>query len=210
MKPFIKCFLNIMCQMLVLPLVIICKLEEIVFSKDAETLFHVCTHLVALLPGLPGVFLRRGFYSLTLDKCSTHCHIGFGSIFSHRFTTVEKHVYIGNYSIIGSAVLSERCLIGSRVSILSGKALHVLDEDGLWTPYSPERLVQIKIAKNVWIGEGAIVASDVGEGSMVGAGAVVTTNVSPNVIVAGNPARFVKKLENGEHQTSNNIKCHQT
>ena len=58
-----------------------------------------------------------------------------------------KHVYIGSYSIIGSAELGDHCLIGSRVSILSGKALHVLGEDGMWTPYSAERLSQVKLAK---------------------------------------------------------------
>ena len=161
--------------------------------------FHICTHILAILPGLPGAFLRRAFYSLTLDKCSQHCHIGFGSIFSHRFTTVEKYVYIGSYSIIGSAHLGEHCLIGIwRVSILSGKALHVLDEDGMWTPYSAERLTKVNLAKNVWIGEGAIIVADIGEGSMVGAGSVVTTNIKPHIIVTGNPARFVKNLENSK------------
>ena len=195
MKQSIKHLLNLLCQLLVLPLVILCKLEEMIFSRNSETIFHICTHIVAMLPGLPGVFLRRGFYSMTLDECSSHCHIGFGSIFSHRFTKVGDHVYIGSYSIIGSAELGEHCLIGSRVSILSGKALHVMGEDGMWTPYSEKRLTQVKLSKNVWIGEGAIIVADVGEGSMVGAGAVVTTNIKSHVIVTGNPARFVSKLD---------------
>ena len=198
MKQPIKFLFNLLSQLLVLPLVIPCKLEEIIFSKNVEVVFHICTHILAILPGLPGAFLRRAFYSLTLDKCSQHCHIGFGSIFSHRFTTVEKYVYIGSYSIIGSAHLGEHCLIGSRVSILSGKALHVLDEEGTWTPYSAERLTKVKLAKNVWIGEGAIIIADVGEGCMVGAGSVVTTNVKSHIIVTGNPARFVKNIENNE------------
>jgi virginiamycin A acetyltransferase len=198
MRHVIKSLLNLLSLILVLPLIIVCKLEEIIFSKNAELIFHTCTHILAIFPGLPGVFLRRAFYSQTLDECSQHCHIGFGSIFSHRSTTVEKHVYIGSYSIIGSSHLGEHCLIGSRVSILSGKELHVLGDDGMWTPYSAERLNQIKLAKNVWVGEGAIIAADIGEGSIVGAGSVITTNVKPRIIVTGNPARFVKNLENNE------------
>jgi acetyltransferase-like isoleucine patch superfamily enzyme len=198
MKQTIKYLLNLLSQLVVLPLVILCKLEEIIFSKNAELIFQMCSHIMAVLPGLPGAFLRRAFYSLTLDECSSHCHIGFGSIFSHRSTTVEKHVYIGSYAIIGSAHLGEHCLIGSRVSILSGKALHVLGDDGMWTPYSAERLSQVKLARNVWIGEAAVIAADVGEGSMVGAGSVITTNVKPHIIVTGNPARFVKNLETNE------------
>ena len=94
--------------------------------------------------------------------------------------------------------MGEHCLIGSKVSILSGKALHVLGDDGMWTPYSAERLSQVKLKKNVWVGEGAIIAADVGEGSMVGAGSVITTNVKPHIIVTGNPARFVSKIDVNE------------
>lgn len=184
------------------PLVVPCKLEEWLVSRHAETVFHICTHIMALLPGLPGVFLRRAFYAMTLEKCSGHCHIGFGSLFTHRDTTVEDYVYIGNYSMVGSAHLGEHCLIGSRVSILGGKALHVLDDEGMWTPFSPENLQKVKLVKNVWVGEGAIIMADVGEGSMVGAGAVITSNVRSHIIVAGNPARFVRKLkDDGDEKT---------
>ncbi|MDX2441254.1 MAG: acyltransferase [Desulfobacterales bacterium] len=198
MKQTIKFLLNFLSLILVLPLITLCKLEALIFSKNAELFFHTCAHILAILPGLPGAFLRRAFYSLTLDECSSHCYIGFGSIFSHRSTTVEKHVYIGSYSIIGSAHLGEHCLIGSRVSILSGKALHVLGDDGMWTPYSAERLSQVKLERNVWIGEGAIIIADVGEGSMVGAGSVITTDIKSHIIVTGNPARFVKNLDINE------------
>jgi virginiamycin A acetyltransferase len=195
MKQLIKITLNRLCQFIILPLAIPCKLEEWFFSRHTETVFHTCTHLVALLPGLPGVFLRRAFYSLTLESCSLDSHIGFGTLFTHRSVTVKEHVYIGNYSMIGSAYLGEHCLIGSRVSILSGKTQHVLDENGMWTPFSPEKMTRVSLPRNVWVGEGAIIMADVGEGSMVGAGAVSTSNVRSYIIVTGNPARFVRKLQ---------------
>jgi virginiamycin A acetyltransferase len=198
MKQLIKKTINILCQITVLPLALPCKLEEWFLSRHSETVFHICTNLVALLPGLPGVFLRRAFYSMTLENCSINCHIGFGSLFSHRNATVEKHVYLGNYSMVGAAHLGEYCLIGSRVSILSGKALHVRDDNGMWTPFSPERMNKVTLARNVWVGEGAIIMADVGEGTLVGAGAVITSNVRSHVIVAGNPARFVRKLQDDE------------
>lgn len=198
MKTVIKAFLNRLSQLLMLPFVILCKLEEVLSANKVTVIFNTCTHLLALLPGLPGVFLRRGFYSLTLDECSLNCYIGFGTIFSQKDTTVKKHVYIGSYAIIGSSFLGEYSLIGSRASILSGTALHELGEDGKWTPFSADQLVKISIEKNVWIGEGAIVAADIGEGAMVAAGAVTTSKIKPHVMVAGNPARFVKKLDNQE------------
>ena len=52
------------------------------------------------------------------------------------------------------------------------------------------------LGKNVWLGYRSIVGKGVsiGENSIVGAGSVVTQNVPSNVIVAGNPAKIVKKI----------------
>ncbi len=198
MKAAIKFTLNLISQILILPFATICKLEAVMLPGHSEVLFNICAHIMAVLPGLPGSFLRRAFYTLTLENCSSHCHIGFGSIFSHRSATIEQHVYIGNYALIGSVNIGEYSLIGSRVSILNGEALHERDESGRWTPFSADRLSKVTIAKNVWIGEGAMIMANIGEGSMIGAGSVVTSSIKPHILVAGNPARFVKKLDQTE------------
>jgi len=195
MRKIAKISLNLFSQILVIPFVLLSWLEERLFQKDSELLFNLCSQIMAILPGVPGAFLRRAFYTLTLEKCSPHCHIGFGSIISHRCTTIEKHAYIGSYALIGHAHIGEHCLIGSRVSILSGEALHVLDNNGMWTPYSSELLSRVTISKNVWIGEGAIISADIGESCMIGAGSVISSNIKSKIMVAGNPARFVKNLE---------------
>jgi len=56
----------------------------------------------------------------------------------------------------------------------------------------------IKIGDNAWIGMNSIILKGVtiGEGAIVGAGSVVTKDVEPWTVVAGNPARVVKKLDN--------------
>ncbi len=193
MKDTAKNILILISQIIVLPLVGLSFIESKLSKGEAEVLFSTCAHLMAILPGLPGAFLRRAYYSLTLESCSNHCHIGFGTLISHRATIIEDHVYIGSYALIGSAHIGSHSLIGSRTSILSGKPLHVLEE-GMWTPYSADRLSMVNIARNVWIGEGSIIFANIGEGCMVGAGSVVTSNVKANIIVSGNPARFVKNL----------------
>lgn len=60
-----------------------------------------------------------------------------------------------------------------------------------------EFLPQIKttIGHDVWIGENALVKAGVtiGTGAIIGMGSVVTRNVEPYAIVAGNPARLLRK-----------------
>jgi len=55
----------------------------------------------------------------------------------------------------------------------------------------------VTIEDNVWIGGSAILLPGVriGEKSVVGAGAVVTKNVPASVVVVGNPARIIKKID---------------
>lgn len=54
----------------------------------------------------------------------------------------------------------------------------------------------IHIGKNVWIGAHATILPgvNIGDGAIIGAGAVVTKNVEPNTVVAGVPARVIKKI----------------
>lgn len=55
----------------------------------------------------------------------------------------------------------------------------------------------VKLRKNVWIGANVTVLPGVtiGENSIVAADATVTKDVPANVIVAGSPARIIKRLE---------------
>ena len=61
---------------------------------------------------------------------------------------------------------------------------------------APGRSAPIVLENNVWIGDGAIVCKGVrvGENTVIGAGAVVVSDLPPNSIAAGNPARVVRPL----------------
>lgn len=54
----------------------------------------------------------------------------------------------------------------------------------------------VHICRRAWIGAGATILPGVtiGENSVVGAGSVVTHDVEPDTIVAGNPARVIRKI----------------
>lgn len=71
-------------------------------------------------------------------------------------------------------------------------------EDGDIFPFKVVNYaLPISIGDYVWIGAGAIILPGVtiGEGAVVAAGAVVTKNVEPRMIVAGNPARVIKSVD---------------
>lgn len=55
----------------------------------------------------------------------------------------------------------------------------------------------VHICRKVWIGAGATILPGVtiGENAVVGAGSVVTHDVEPNTLVAGNPAKFIRKIK---------------
>ena len=55
----------------------------------------------------------------------------------------------------------------------------------------------VTIGHPVWVGAGAVILPGVsiGDGAVVAAGSVVTRDVAPLTIVAGNPARFIKNRE---------------
>jgi acetyltransferase-like isoleucine patch superfamily enzyme len=178
---------------MVSPAAVMCWIERL-FSFKCEHVFSFWAQTFSVLPGMPGSFLRRAFYSLTLEKCSLNTHIGFGSLFTHRRAAVEDNVSIGNYAVIGSVVLGKRCEIASRVSITSGKNPHSKDANGHWTPFDTAKVTLVRIGDDVWIGEGAIVMADIGNGSVVAAGAVVNAAAPPNAVVAGNPAKVIKEL----------------
>ncbi len=57
------------------------------------------------------------------------------------------------------------------------------------------------IGHDVWIGEGAIIlpgVSTIGNGAMIGAGSIVTKDVPPYTVVAGNPAKVIGRRFNEE------------
>jgi acetyltransferase-like isoleucine patch superfamily enzyme len=58
------------------------------------------------------------------------------------------------------------------------------------------KVIPSYIKKGASIGSNATILSGItiGENAMVGAGSVVTKNVEANTVVAGNPAKFIKRL----------------
>ena len=158
------------------------------------TMFTLLAHVCAQVPGILGDYVRAAYYHFTLEACPMGSRICFGSFFSSPKASLEEGVYIGAYCIIGRAHIGARAQIASSVHILSGRHHHPRDEEGKILGSEHGTAAKISIGSDCWLGEGAIVMADVGEGSTVGAGAVVTKEIPPRVVAAGNPARVIKSI----------------
>jgi len=68
---------------------------------------------------------------------------------------------------------------------------------GYYKDWSKVECEKIVIENKVWVGFNSIILKGVtiGEGAVIAAGSVVTKDVEPYTLVAGNPARFIKKLK---------------
>ncbi len=111
-----------------------------------------------------------------------------------------KQIYIGQDLILASPVSENTCklIIEDRVAI-GPRVTLVLSSDANWSKLM-ETIKPVKgsitLEHDCWIGAGAIILPNVivGAFSIVGAGAVVTRSVPPNTIVAGVPAREIKRI----------------
>ena len=177
-----------------------CRVEVLFSSRDAMFLFWGQTF--ALFPGLAGHYIRKCFYFMTLRHCSLNCEIGFMTYIHDRRAHIGEGVYIGTGVGIGWVEVGDRCLLASRVSVLSGRAQHQFDSDGRLTPFDRSAARQVHIGQDTWIGEGSIVMADVESLCIVGAGSIVTKAVPRGSLVAGNPARLIRSLLDGQSPIS--------
>ena len=120
---------------------------------------------------------------------SFHCDYGFNISVGERFYANANCVFLDCAPI----VVGDHVLLGPAVQL--NAATHTLDAEtrrrGL------EYALPIAVGDDVWIGGGAVVLPGVtiGDRAVIGAGSVVTKDVPPDVVAAGNPCRPLRELE---------------
>lgn len=111
------------------------------------------------------------------------------------------HIDIGDYTFMaggtrllaaGQITIGDSCLIAREVTITDCDWHSLYDRVDPAPPFKP-----VTLGDNVWIGDGAFVGKGVtiGDHAVVGARSVVTKDVEPYAVVAGNPARVIKRLD---------------
>lgn len=127
---------------------------------------------------------RRG--SSRLFFCDFGYNIHLGSNFYCNFNCV--------FLDCGPIRIGDRVLLGPAVQLYP--VGHDIDPAARSGVHGLEHAKPIVIGDDVWIGGGAIVMQGItiGTGSTVAAGAVVTKDVEPYTVVAGSPARLIRRL----------------
>lgn len=132
------------------------------------------------------------------SKAEAGCHLIDVSMGRHSFCGYDCEIYrckIGSFCSIGNYVR----IGGSKhpYEWVSTSPVFYKGRDSVkkkFVEYEREADLETRIGHDVWLGEGCYIKAgvEIGNGAVVGMGCVVTKDVEPYAIVAGNPARFIR------------------
>ncbi len=157
--------------------------EALKITTEINTKYHTPDEIVELFSKLTGKKVSETFR--LFPPFYTDCG---------KNITVGKNVFINaccKFQDQGGITIGDGCLLGHNVTIAT-----------LNHEFAPARRANmipepVTIGKNVWIGSGVIILPgvEIGDGAVIGAGSIVTKSVPENTIAAGNPAKFIRKIE---------------
>jgi len=145
---------------------------------------------------------------LQSSKVGAYCEVGARTSFTE--VTMDDYSYVVNDSQIAYTTIGKFCSIAAMTRINPGNhpmqratQSHFTYRASAYFPGEPDdepffdwrRAHHVNIGHDVWIGHGAIIlpGRNIGIGAVVAAGAIVTKDVPAYTIVAGNPARIIRR-----------------
>jgi len=118
--------------------------------------------------------------------------------------TVGKNCKISSHSFICEGVtIEDGVFIGHSVTFINDSYPRATTEGGALQTESDWKVERTVIKKGASIGSGSTILANVtvGENAIIGAGSVVTKDVPPNAIVAGNPAKVLRYITKNDSRT---------
>ena len=130
------------------------------------------------------------------------CEIG-DDVKIGTFVEIQKGAKIGNRCKISShtficegVILEEEVFVGHNVTFTNDRYPRATNGNGQLQTEADWACIPTRVKRGASIGSGAtlLCGITIGENAMIGAGSVVTKDVPPDTVVAGNPARVIKSL----------------
>ncbi|MGF6950412.1 acetyltransferase-like isoleucine patch superfamily enzyme [Neobacillus sp. B4I6] len=161
-----------------------CSYEAQKITMTLNTSYHSREEIVEIFSELTGNKVDSSF------MCFPPFYTDFG-----KNITIGKNVFFNtgcSFQDRGGISIGNGSMIGMNVTIATLNHGLSIETRNITYP-SP-----VMIGENVWIGSNATILPGVtiGDNSVVAAGAVVTKDVPENTVVAGVPAKVVKKINN--------------
>jgi acetyltransferase-like isoleucine patch superfamily enzyme len=134
------------------------------------------------------------------------CEIGDGTkigafVEIQKNSTVGKNCKISSHTFVCEGVsIEDGVFIGHNVAFINDSYPRAVTEDGQMQTEADWKVERTTIKKGASVGSGSTILANVtvGENALVGAGSVVTKDVPPNAIVAGNPAKILRYINKND------------
>jgi len=190
MKRALKRFIIFLFCLTVLPIWILYRMEALLLKRKEA--FYGYSQLLCLFPGIIGNYIRFAFYRMTIASLGDDSCISFGVTLTQPDIRIGRGVYIGPWCNFGLCTIEDDVLFGSDVHVISGFNQH--GHADISVPIREQRgeLLNVRIGRDSWIGNKAVVGNHVGEKSIVGAAALVVSEVPPYSVAVGNPAKVIR------------------
>jgi acetyltransferase-like isoleucine patch superfamily enzyme len=157
-----------------------------------QSRFTAPSQLLALVPGVTGILLRRVWYRRTLRRCGERLTVDWLAVIRISDAEVGDRVTFGVGNWIGLARVGSDVMTGSHVIVTSGAGQHGFGDLSRPIREQGGSKRQVIIGDDCWIGAQSVLMADVAPHTVIGAGSVVTRTFAPGMVIAGSPARVLR------------------
>ena len=136
------------------------------------------------------------------------CEIGDGTKLG-AFVEIQKNAVVGRRCKISShtficegVTIEDNVFVGHNVTFINDIYPRATAEDGSLQTEDDWECIETLVKKGASIGSSATLLAGItiGENAIIGAGSVVTKDVPANTIAAGNPARILRNIDEGNEK----------